>query len=115
MPRVKRGFKARRRRNRIMRHASGFYSARGRQFASAVEAVRNAWQYSYIHRRTKKREFRRLWIARINAAARELGTSYSKLVHALKTANIGLDRKVLADLAAVHPETFKAVAAAAKA
>jgi len=115
MPRVKRGFKARRRRNRIMRHASGFYSARGRQFASAVEAVRNAWQYSYIHRRTKKREFRRLWIARINAAARELGTSYSKLVHALKTANIGLDRKVLADLAALHPETFKAVVGAAKA
>lgn len=115
MPRVKRGFKARRRRNRIMRHASGFYSARGRQFASAVEAVRNAWQYSYIHRRTKKREFRRLWIARINAAARAAGTSYSKLVHALKVANIGLDRKVLSDLAAVHPEAFKAVLSAAKA
>jgi large subunit ribosomal protein L20 len=115
MPRVKRGFKARRRRNRIMRHASGFYSARGRQFASAVEAVRNAWQYSYIHRRTKKREFRRLWIARINAAARAAGTSYSKLVHALKKANIGLDRKVLSDLAAVHPDTFKAVVSAAKA
>ncbi|MBI2388170.1 MAG: 50S ribosomal protein L20 [Deltaproteobacteria bacterium] len=114
MPRVKRGFKARRRRNRVMRHASGFYSARGRQFASAVEAVRNAWQYSYIHRRTKKREFRRLWIARINAAARSLGTSYSKLVHALKQANIGLDRKVLADLAVVHPEAFKAVVGAAK-
>lgn len=113
MPRVKRGFKARRRRNRVMRHASGFYSARGRQFASAVEAVRNAWQYSYIHRRTKKREFRRLWIARINAAARSLGTSYSKLVHALKQANIGLDRKVLADLAVVHPDTFKAVVGAA--
>jgi large subunit ribosomal protein L20 len=115
MPRVKRGFKARRRRNRIMRHASGFYSARGRQFASAVEAVRNAWQYSYIHRRTKKREYRRLWIARINAAARAAGTSYSKLVHALKVANIGLDRKVLSDLAAVHPEAFKAVLSAAKA
>ncbi len=114
MPRVKRGFKARRRRNRIMRHASGFYSARGRQFASAVEAVRNAWQYSYIHRRTKKREYRRLWIARINAAARAAGTSYSKLVHALKQANIGLDRKVLSDLAAVHPEAFKAVLGAAK-
>lgn len=115
MPRVKRGFKARRRRNRVMRHASGFYSARGRQFASAVEAVRNAWQYGYIHRRTKKREFRRLWIARINAAARSLGTSYSKLVHALKQANISLDRKVLSDLAIVHPDTFKAVVGAAKA
>ena len=110
MPRVKRGFKARRRRNRIMRHASGFYSARGRQFASAVEAVRNAWQYSYIHRRTKKREFRRLWIARINAAARTVGTSYSKLIPGLKKANLGLDRKVLSDLAIVHPDAFKAVA-----
>ena len=115
MPRVKRGFKARRRRNRIMRHASGFYSARGRQFASAVEAVHNAWQYSYIHRRTKKREFRRLWIARINAAARTLGTSYSKLVHALKQANIAIDRKVLSDLAIVHPDTFKAIVGAATA
>ena len=115
MPRVKRGFKARRRRNRVMRHASGFYSARGRQFASAIEAVHNAWQYAYIHRRTKKREFRRLWIARINAAARSLGTSYSKLVHGLKQANIGLDRKVLSDLAIVHPDTFKAIVGAAKA
>jgi large subunit ribosomal protein L20 len=110
MPRVKRGFKARRRRNRIMRHASGFHSARGRQFASAVEAVRNAWQYAYIHRRRKKRDFRRLWIARINAAIRVLGSSYSRFVHSLKKANVGLDRKILADLAIAHPDTFKAVA-----
>jgi large subunit ribosomal protein L20 len=113
MPRVKRGFKARRRRNRILRHAKGFYSARSRIFGDAVEAVRNAWQYAYIHRRTKKRDFRRLWIARINAAARALGTSYSKLVHGLKQANIGIDRKILADLAVVHPDAFKAVAKAA--
>ncbi len=109
MPRVKRGFKARRRRNRIMRHASGFHSARGRQFASAIEAVHNAWQYSYAHRRLRKRDFRRLWIARINAAARLLGSTYSRLVHGLKKANVGIDRKILADLAVVHPDTFKAV------
>ena len=113
MPRVKRGFKARRRRNRVMRHASGFHSARGRQFASAIEAVHNAWQYAYAHRRRKKRDFRRLWIARINAAARTIGSSYSKLVFALKKANVGLDRKILADLAVVHPDTFKAIARAA--
>ncbi|GAC1351133.1 MAG: 50S ribosomal protein L20 [Polyangiales bacterium] len=110
MPRVKRGFKARRRRNRVMRHASGFHSARGRQFASAIEAVHNAWQYAYAHRRRKKRDFRRLWIARINAAARLVGSSYSKLVFGLKKANIGLDRKILADLAVVQPDAFRAVA-----
>jgi large subunit ribosomal protein L20 len=110
MPRVKRGFKARRRRNRILKHAKGFYSARSRIFGDAVEAVRNAWQYQFIHRRRKKRDFRRLWIARINAAARTVGTSYSKLVHGLKKANIGLDRKILSDLAIVHPDAFKAVA-----
>ena len=113
MPRVKRGFKACRRRNRIFRHAKGFYSARGRIFGDAVEAVRNAWQYQFIHRRKRKRDFRRLWIARINAAVRSLGGSYSKLVHALKNKNIGLDRKILADLAAVHPDAFKAVVQAA--
>lgn len=113
MPRVKRGFKARRRRNRVLRHASGFHSARGRQFASAVEAVRNAWQYAYIHRRRRKRDFRRLWIARINAAIRSLGGTYSRFVHSLKKANVVLDRKILADLAAVQPDAFKAVAKAA--
>jgi large subunit ribosomal protein L20 len=114
MPRVKRGFKARRRRNRVFQHAKGFYSARGRQFKSAVEAVRNAWQYAYMHRRTRKRDFRRLWIARINAAARTLGLSYSRLTHALKLANVELDRKVLADLAVVFPDVFKAVVGATK-
>jgi large subunit ribosomal protein L20 len=113
MPRVKRGFKARRRRNRVLKHAKGFYSARSRIFGDAVEAVRNAWQYAYIHRRTKKRDFRRLWIARINAAARLLGTSYSKLIHGLKQANVEIDRKVLSDLAIGHPDAFKAVAKAA--
>ena len=75
--------------------------------------MHNAWQYAYAHRKLKTREWRRLWIARINAAARMLGMSYSKLVHGLKTAGIALDRKILADLAVVQPDTFKAVAKAA--
>jgi large subunit ribosomal protein L20 len=110
MPRVKRGFKARRRRNRVLRHASGFHGARGRTFANAVEAVHNAWQYSYIGRKLRKRDFRKLWIARINAAARAIGTSYSRFVFGLKKANVTIDRKILADLAISHPEVFKAVA-----
>ena len=107
--RVKKGFKARRRRNRVMRHAKGFYSARGRQFASAIEQVHNAWQDAFIGRRRKKREFRRLWIVRINAGARALGISYSKLTAKLRLAGIGLDRKILADLALNDPGGFKAV------
>ena len=110
MPRAKRGFKARRRRNRILKSASGFHSARSRLFAYAKEVVMKAWVYSYAHRRRRKRDFRRLWITRINAAARTNGTSYSRLMHGLKNANVGLDRKVLSDLAIVHPDAFKAVA-----
>lgn len=110
MPRAKRGFKARRRRNRMFRHASGFSNGRSRLSSVAREAVNKSWVYSYRHRRLRKRDFRRLWIARINAAARTVGTSYSKLIHGLKKANIGLDRKVLSDLAIVHPDAFKAVA-----
>jgi large subunit ribosomal protein L20 len=99
MPRAKRGFKARRRRNRILKLASGYHSARSRLYAYAKEVVMKAWVYAYAHRKRKKRDFRRLWIARINAAARQNGTSYSRLMHALKLANIGLDRKVLSDIA----------------
>ena len=113
MPRAKRGFKARRRRNRIFKHASGFYGARGRIFGDAVEQVRKAWRDAYRHRRLKKREFRRLWIARINAAARELGTTYSRLVNQLKKADIAIDRKILAELALRDPGGFKAVVDAA--
>jgi large subunit ribosomal protein L20 len=109
MPRAKRGFKARRRRNRLMKLAQGFYSARGRVFGDAIEQVHNAWQDAYRARRERKRDFRRLWIARINAGARQLGTSYSKLVARLKQANIALDRKILADLALRDPGGFKAV------
>ncbi len=109
MPRAKRGFKARRRRNRILKHASGFHSARSRLFAYAKEVVMKAWVYAYAHRKLKKRDFRRLWIARINAAARINGTSYSRLMHGLKAANIGLDRKVLSDIAIVDPKGFEQI------
>jgi large subunit ribosomal protein L20 len=109
MPRVKRGFKARRRRNRILRFSSGYYAARGNQWAQAVEQVHNAWEDAFRHRREKKGDFRKLWIARIGAAARTHGLSYSKLMFALKQKGIGLDRKVLADIAARDPGGFKAV------
>ena len=109
MPRAKRGFKARRRRNRVLKHARGYYGARSRTFANAVEQVHNAWQDAFAHRRAKKRNFRRLWIVRINAAARHHGLSYSKLMAGLKKAGVGLDRKILADLALRDPGGFKAV------
>ncbi|MBN9164468.1 MAG: 50S ribosomal protein L20 [Myxococcales bacterium 68-20] len=114
MPRAKRGFKARRRKNRILKHASGYHSARSRLFAYAKEVVMKAWVYSYAHRRRKKRDFRRLWITRINAAARTNGTSYSRLMHSLKDANIGLDRKILSELAIVDAAAFSKVVASAK-
>lgn len=114
MPRAKRGFKARRRRNRIFKHAQGFYLARGRQFGDAVEQVRHAWAAAYRSRRQRRRDYRRLWIARINAGARLVGMSYSKLIGRLKSSGIELDRKVLADLALREPGGFKAVVEAAK-
>ena len=113
MPRAKKGFKARRRRNRLLKHASGFHSARSRLYAYAKEVVMKAWVYAYAHRKRKKRDFRRLWIARINAAARTNGTTYSRLMHGLKTAKIGLDRKVLSDLAIVDAAAFSEVVKAA--
>lgn len=114
MPRAKRGFKARRRRNRILRHASGYYSSRGRQFGDAIEQVHNAWADATVHRRLKKRDFRRLWITRIGAAAKLNGTSYSRMIGALKKKNIEIDRKILAELAVVDPGGFKAVLDASK-
>ena len=118
MPRAKRGFKARRRRNRVLKHAKGFHSARSRLYAYAAEVVRKAWVYSYAHRKLRKRDFRRLWIARINAAARINGTTYSRLIDGLNKAGIVIDRKMLADLAVRQPQAFaeiakQAVAAAA--
>jgi large subunit ribosomal protein L20 len=114
MPRAKRGFKARRRRNRIFRHAQGFHLSRGRQFGDAVEQVRHAWAAAYRSRRQRRRDYRRLWIARINAGARLLGVSYSKLMGKLKTTGVELDRKVLADIALQDPTGFKAIVEAAK-
>ena len=110
MPRAKRGFKARRRRNRILNHAEGFWGGRSRLFAVAVEVVHKAWQYAYIGRKRRKRDFRRLWVARINAAARANGTTYSRLMGGLRLTSIGIDRKILADLAISDPAAFAAIA-----
>jgi large subunit ribosomal protein L20 len=109
MPRAKRGFKARRRRNRIFKHAQGFHLGRGRQFGDAVEQVRHAWAAAYRSRRQRRRDYRRLWIARINAGARLVGISYSKLMGKIKGSGIEIDRKVLADLALRDPAGFRAV------
>jgi large subunit ribosomal protein L20 len=99
MPRAKGGSKTRQRRNKVLKLAKGYRGARSKLFRSATEAVDRALSYAFRDRRVKKRDFRTLWIARINAAARINGVSYSKLVHGLKLAKIELDRKVLADLA----------------
>lgn len=109
MARAKRGFKARRRRNRIKAEASGFRGGRSNLWKVMVETVRHAWRFATWHRRARKRDFRRLWIVRINAAARTLGVSYSKLFHGLNKANIEIDRKILADLAISDPAAFRAV------
>jgi large subunit ribosomal protein L20 len=114
MPRVKRGFKARRRRNKVLKLAKGFRGARGKLFRSATEAVDRALNYAFRDRRVKKRDFRALWIARINAASRDNGLSYSRLIFGLKKAEIGLDRKVLAQLAVTDPAGFGAVVERAK-
>jgi large subunit ribosomal protein L20 len=115
MSRVKRGFKARRRRNKILKLAKGYRGARGKLFRSATEAVDRAQNYAFRDRRVKKRDFRALWIARINAAARENGLSYSRMVHGLKKAEIALDRKILAELAVTDPAGFSAIAEKVKA
>lgn len=106
MPRVSRGFKARRRRNRILKMAKGYVGARHRLIRSASEAVDRALNYAYRDRRQKKRDFRQLWIARISAAAKMNGLSYSKLIGGLKKANIDLDRKVLSNMAILDPNAF---------
>jgi len=115
MPRVKRGFKARRRRNKVLKLAKGYRGARSKLFRSATEAVDRALNYAYRDRRVKKRDFRALWIARINAASRLNGLSYSRLVYGLKKAEVALDRKVLAEIAVTDPAAFGAVVEKAKA
>lgn len=107
MPRAKRGFKARRRRKKVLKQARGNYGARSRLFRTAVEQLHNSLEQAYRHRKTRKREYRRLWIARINAAVRTHGLSYSRFMSALKKADIGLNRKVLADIALHDAEGFK--------
>ena len=114
MPRVKRGVASRKRRNRILRHAKGYYGARSKLFKTAREAVEHAWRYAYRDRKQRKRVFRALWITRINAAARENGLSYSRLINGLKTANVEVDRKILAQLAVTDPKAFGALADLAK-
>ena len=115
MPRVKRGFHARRRRKKLMKLASGYVGGRGRLYKTAREAVMRALKFAFLDRRAKKRDFRRLWIARINAAARLHGLSYSKLIHALSKAGIEIDRKALSDLAIFDAAAFGQVVEVAKA
>lgn len=115
MPRVRRGFKARRRRNKVLKLAKGYRGARSKLFRSATEAVDRALNYAFRDRRVKKRDFRALWIVRINAAARINGITYSKLIHGLKQAKVEIDRKVLADLAVSDPAGFAQIAGMAKA
>lgn len=115
MPRAKRGFKARQRRNKVLKLAKGYRGARSKLFRSATEAVDRALNYAFRDRRVKKRDFRALWITRINAAARINGLTYSKLIHGLKLANVAIDRKVMADIAVSDPAGFTAIAATAKA
>jgi large subunit ribosomal protein L20 len=114
MARVKRGVQARRRHKKVLKQAKGYYGARSRVFRVAKQAVIKAGQYAYRDRRTRKRQFRRLWIARINAAARINGLSYSRFMNGLKRAEIMLDRKVLADLAVREQAAFAAIAEKAK-
>jgi large subunit ribosomal protein L20 len=114
MPRVKRGVAARKRRNRILEQAKGYYGARSKLLKTAREAVEHGWRYAYRDRKQKKRTFRALWITRINAAARENGLSYSKLINGLKCANVEVDRKILAQLAVTDPKAFGELAELAK-
>lgn len=115
MPRVKRGFKARRRRNKVLKLAKGYRGARGKLFRSATEAVDRGLKYAFRDRKVKKRDFRALWISRINAASRENGLTYSRLVYGLKQAKVGIDRKIMAQLAVCDPAGFTAIVDKAKA
>lgn len=115
MPRVKRGVTARARHKKVLNQAKGYYGKRRNVFRVATQAVTKAGQYAYRDRRVRKREFRGLWIVRINAAARDFGLSYSRLMNGLKKAAIEIDRKILADLAVFDKMAFGVLAAKAKA
>ncbi|MCF8045218.1 MAG: 50S ribosomal protein L20 [Desulfarculaceae bacterium] len=113
--RVKRGFKARRRRNKVLKLAKGYRGGRSKLYRTAADAVDKSLMYAYRDRRTKKRDFRRLWITRVNAAARMNDLPYNKFMHGLKLSGIELDRKVLADLAVSDPAGFSKIASKAAA
>ena len=114
MPRVKRAVNAHKKRRTVLNRAKGYYGAKSRSYRAAKEQVQHSLQYQYRDRRAKKREIRRLWITRINAAARINGLSYSVFMNGLKKAGIELDRKVLSDMAINDPEAFAALAEVAK-
>ena len=114
MPRAKGGFKTRRRKKKILERAKGYYGGKSRLFKTATEAVDKALQYAYRDRKVKKREFRSLWIIRINAAVRAMGLNYSQFISGLKKSNISLDRKSLADLAYNDPKAFSRIAETVK-
>ena len=114
MPRVKRGTKRHNRRKKILSLAKGYYLNKGKLYKFAKESVEKALVYAYRDRKARKRDFRRLWIIRIGAAARQNGTNYNKLIHGLKTAGVDLDRKMLADIALQDPPAFTKLAETAK-
>lgn len=115
MPRAKGGFKTRRRRKKVLEMAKGYYSARSRLYTIATEAVDKALRYAYRDRRNKKREFRSLWITRINVAVRAMGITYSQFINGLLKAKVNLNRKVLADIAIKDPKAFSELVEIAKA
>lgn len=115
MPRVKRGVTAHARHKKVLKQAKGYYGARSRVYRVAFQAVIKAGQYAYRDRRQRKRQFRQLWIARINAASRMNGLSYSRLIAGLKKASVEIDRKILADIAVYDKVAFTAIVAKAKA
>jgi len=114
MPRVKRSITAKKKRRKILKMAKGYFGARSRLLKTATEAVERGMKYAYRDRRVRKRDFRKLWIARINAAARTHEISYSRLVDGMKKAGVGIDRKMLADLAVHDPRGFSEVVSIAK-
>ena len=114
MPRVKTNVARLRRKNQILAEAKGYFGRRKNLYKTAKEAVERAWKYAYRDRKNRKREFRRLWIVRINAAARQNDLSYSRFMDGLRRAGIEIDRKVLADLAVRDPHAFEQLASAAK-
>ena len=114
MPRVKRGTVRRAKRKKLLARAKGFYANKSKLYRAAKESVDTALKYAFVGRRRKKRDFRRLWVVRINAAAREHGLTYARLMSGLKAAGVALDRKMLADMAVTEPKAFAALAEQAR-